>query len=184
MAKVGRRTIQVSRLEVHAGCRRAGMRPCIRCIRRALKACESSAVGLFERVLGPRLAWPCGGVGHPRVTATSVTFAGRTQTCFALTPEISKKRLVWIARKTQLSATEMCVVVLGVEADVHRCKVDIAPSTLDWVRRRKASCPTQGAERVDRSHSQLSCAREVAHRACQELRRMRFRLVGHLRCSS
>lgn len=82
------------------------------------------------------------GLGHPRVTATSVTFAGRTQTCFALTPEISKKRLVWIARKTQLSATEMRVVVLGVEADVHRCKVDIAPSTLDWVRRRKASCPT------------------------------------------
>jgi hypothetical protein len=43
----------------------------------------------------------------------------------------SKVGLIWITPKAELHTTKMRIVGLGVQTDVHRCKVNIPPSALD-----------------------------------------------------
>jgi hypothetical protein len=61
----------------------------------------------------------------------------------------SEKRLARHVGNTKFMAAEVGIIVIGIEADMHGCKMDIAPHTLHRVRHRKTGGAAKRDQRVD-----------------------------------
>jgi len=96
------------------------------------------------------------------------------------------KRWQFVRRKTasiqqlrlELGATEVREILFGIEAHMHGGEMDVAPGTLDRMRRRERGRAAHGDQRVDGADAQLGRPRAIPHgaradRQCRRRRRLR-----------